>query len=167
MTTVTSAPLQLRPITVGDNAAIASVIRRVSAEFELTADKGYTVSDPDLDVLFQVYSRSKSAYWLVVYDDEIVGGGGIAPLSGGDKDICELQKMYFLPVARGKGMAKQLALKALDFARRQGFQRCYLETTSHLTNAISLYEKLGFQHIPCAMGNTGHTDCEVRMLKQL
>lgn len=93
--------------------------------------------------------------------------GGIAPLLGGETDLCELQKMYFLPILRGKGLAKQLALQALVFARQQGFGRCYLETTASLTSAVGLYERLGFEHIGGAMGNTGHVDCEVTMLKML
>lgn len=48
MTTATPARLLVRPITAEDNPAIAHVIREVSAEHGLTADKGYTVSDPNL-----------------------------------------------------------------------------------------------------------------------
>ncbi len=100
-------------------------------------------------------------------DGNIAGGGGVAPLSGGEASLCELQKMYFLPILRGKGLAKQLALQALEFARQQGFNRCYLETTASLTSAVGLYERLGFEHINGPMGNTGHVDCEVTMLKAL
>src|SRR5436190_1924105 len=42
MTTATPVRLQVRLITAADNAAIAQVIREVSAEHGLTADKGYT-----------------------------------------------------------------------------------------------------------------------------
>lgn len=167
MTTATSIHLLVRPILAADNLAIANVIRDVSAEFGLSADKGYTVSDPNLDHLYELYSQPRSAYWVVEVDGNIAGGGGIAPLSGGDTDLCELQKMYFLPLLRGKGLAKQLALQALEFARQQGFGRCYLETTASLTSAVGLYEKLGFEHIDGPMGNTGHVDCEVTMLKIL
>lgn len=167
MTTALPLSLRMRPITAQDNAAIAAVIRRVSAEFGLTADKGYTVSDPNLDNLFQLYNHPNSAYWVIEYEGEVIGGGGVAPLQEGEADVCELQKMYFLPALRGKGLARQLALQALDFARQKGFRRCYLETTSTLTQAIALYRKLGFEHIPHAMGNTGHGDCEITMLKQL
>ena len=167
MTTATPIRLLVRPITAADNLAIANVIRDVSAEFGLTADKGYTVSDPNLDHLFELYSQPRSAYWVIEVDGNIAGGGGVAPLSGGEADLCELQKMYFLPILRGKGLAKQLALQALAFARQQGFGRCYLETTASLTSAIGLYEKLGFEHIDCSMGNTGHVDCEVTMMKKL
>lgn len=167
MTTASAVNILVRPIAPTDNSAIAQVIRLVSAEFGLTADKGYTVSDPQLDQLFQLYSQPRSAYWVIECDGEIVGGGGVAPLSGGEPDTCELQKMYFMASLRGRGMAYELAQRALNFAREQGFGRCYLETTATLTRAIALYEKLGFVHIDGPMGNTGHGDCEVRMLKPL
>lgn len=157
----------LRRISAHDNAAIAAVIRQVSAEYGLTADKGYTVADPNLDELFQLYSQPGSAYWVVEQNGLVVGGGGVAPLTCSESDICELQKMYFMTSARGQGLAKKLALMALDHAREQGFKRCYLETTAFLKEAIGLYEHLGFEHINGPLGCTGHVDCEVTMLKTL
>ena len=167
MSVISPVAATLRPLTADDNPAIASVIRQVSAEYGLTADKGYTVADPNLDELYEVYSQPGAAYWVVEQDGKVVGGGGIAPLGCSEPDICELQKMYFLPSVRGQGLAKKLALLALDYAREQGFKRCYLETTAFLTEAIGLYEHLGFEHIDGPLGCTGHVDCEVRMLKAL
>ncbi|WP_419776104.1 GNAT family N-acetyltransferase [Mixta mediterraneensis] len=163
----TRLDLQVRPIMAVDNPHIAQVIRDVSAEFGLTADKGYTVSDPDLDRLFEVYSAKDSAYWIVEHQGKVMGGGGVAALSCSAPDICELQKMYFLPEVRGLGLARKLAVCAMEHARQRGFRRCYLETTASLTRAIKLYESLGFELIDTAMGCTGHVDCEVRMLKVL
>ena len=165
--TTTRLDLQVRPITAADNPHIAQVIRDVSAEFGLTADKGYTVSDPQLDHLFELYSAEHSASWIVEHQGKVVGGGGVAPLACSAPDICELQKMYFLPEVRGFGVARELALRAMEHARQRGFRRCYLETTSSLTRAIRLYESLGFELIDSALGCTGHTDCEVRMLRTL
>lgn len=150
-----------------DNPHIARVIRDVSAEFGLTADKGFTVADPNLDHLFELYSEPDSAYWVIELEGKIVGGGGVAPLHGSEEGVCELQKMYFMPAVRGMGLARELAMQAMDFARERGFQRCYLETTASLTRAIRLYEHLGFEHIDGPMGNTGHVDCEVTMLRKL
>ena len=167
MTTATPLNLQVRPIVAADNPLIAQVIRDVSAEFGLTADKGYTVSDPNLDRLFELYSEVNSAYWIVEHEGLVVGGGGVAPLACSAPDICELQKMYFLPQVRGLGLARALALQAMEYARQQGFRRCYLETTGTLTRAIKLYESLGFELIDSAMGCTGHGDWDGRMLKVL
>ncbi|OAN19084.1 acetyltransferase [Photobacterium jeanii] len=154
----------LRSLTALDNTAIATIIRKVSAEYGLTADKGYGVADPTLDDMSQVYAAADSAYWVIEKDQRILGGGGVAPLAGEEK-VCELQKMYFLPQLRGKGLARALAVKALKFAREQGYRACYLETTAELGEAIALYESLGFVRINQALGNTGHDACEVRMLK--
>lgn len=164
--TITSN-IVIRAIEEKDNAGIARVIREVSAEHGLTADKGFAVADPILDTLYEVYHQPRSAYWVVEMDGEVVGGGGIAPLAGGDGNTCELQKMYLSSKLRGKGIAKKIVLQSLEFGKEQGFSRCYLETTDILKAAVGLYEKLGFEFIDEALGNTGHSDCEIRMVKPL
>lgn len=155
---------EIRQLSPLDNAAVAAVIRRVSAEYGLTADKGYGVADPTLDTMSEVYQHDGSRYWVIEHNKRILGGGGVAPLAG-EENICELQKMYFLPELRGRGLARKLAVTALRFAREQGYRGCYLETTADLTEAIALYQSLGFVSISHPMGNTGHDACEVRMLK--
>lgn len=54
MSVITPVSATLRRIAADDNTAIAHVIRQVSAEYGLTADKGYTVADPNLDELFGI-----------------------------------------------------------------------------------------------------------------
>lgn len=103
---------------------------------------------------------------MVEYEGEVVGGGGIAPLTGSESDICELQKMYFLPAIRGKGLAKT-GLNGNGAGARNGFQTLLSGNDRFLKEAIALYEHLGFEHIDYALGCTGHVDCEVRMLRKL
>ncbi|MED5502912.1 MAG: bifunctional helix-turn-helix transcriptional regulator/GNAT family N-acetyltransferase [Pseudomonadota bacterium] len=156
----------LRPLTKADNSQVADVIRKVSAEYGLTADKGYGVADPTLDDMYSVYDQQGAAYWVVEYQEEIVGGGGFAPLAG-EPNVCELQKMYFLPQTRGHGLAKRIVALSLQLAKQFGYQLCYLETTECLREAVGLYEKLGFEHLDAPLGQTGHDACEVVMLKTL
>ncbi|MCC4225393.1 bifunctional helix-turn-helix transcriptional regulator/GNAT family N-acetyltransferase [Vibrio campbellii] len=156
----------LRPLTKADNSQVADVIRKVSAEYGLTADKGYGVADPTLDDMYSVYDQQGAAYWVVEYQAEIVGGGGFAPLAG-EPNVCELQKMYFLPQTRGHGLAKRIVALSLQLAKQFGYQQCYLETTECLREAVGLYEKLGFEHLDAPLGQTGHDACEVVMLKTL
>ena len=159
---------QIRPIQAQDNAEIAEVIRTVSKEFGLAAASGFAVADPILDRLFEVYSQSNSQYWVVIdAHGHILGGGGLSPLAG-DDSILEIQKMYFLPSIRGLGLAKQILEQSSKFAQQHQFKACYLETTQSLWQAIKLYEKLGFEHLPRPKGNTGHSHaCEIWMLKVL
>lgn len=156
----------IREITAADNAAMAKIIRDVSAEYGLTADKGYGVSDPTLDNLSEVYQQSNACYWVIELDGQLLGGGGIAPLNN-QPGVCELQKMYFSQALRGKGFARRLALQAINFATQQSFDACYLETTANLTQAIKLYESLSFKHLDSPLGNTGHDACEITMLLKL
>ncbi|HDX8592033.1 TPA: bifunctional helix-turn-helix transcriptional regulator/GNAT family N-acetyltransferase [Aeromonas dhakensis] len=159
---------RIRPITPADNPAIAAVVRAVSAEYGLTADKGYGVADPNLDFLHETYLGERSRYWVIQGPDgTILGGGGIAPLAGEEGQVCELQKMYFMPSLRGLGLGRRLVLQALDEARALGYQRCYLETTAVLREATALYESLGFEHLPGPLGSTGHDACEICMVLAL
>lgn len=143
------------------------MIRTVSAEHGLTADKGFAVADPILDTLYEVYNKPHAAYRVIEMNGQILGGGGVSRLAGGDGKTAGLQKMYISSCLRGKGLAKKIVLQALEFANAEGYNQCYLETTGDPQAAIKLYEKLGFHFLDAPPGNTGHGDCEVRMLKVL
>jgi len=158
----------IRPIQPEDNAQIANIIRRVSQEFGLAAESGFAVGDSILDELYQVYQQPKSAYWVVVdQQNKIYGCGGIAPLKG-DATILEIQKMYFLPEIRKQGFAKKILELSFEFALAHQIKSVYLETTKVLWQAVKLYEKFGFQHLDHPEGNTGHSEaCEIWMLKNL
>lgn len=85
-----------------------------------------------LDNLFSLYQDFESTYFVVELNHNLVGGAGIHRLDGNDDSICELQKMYLLPVARGKGIGRILMEKCLQFASEQGYKQCYLETMPEL-----------------------------------
>lgn len=152
------------PLTAQYDNQIATVIRCVSQEYGLTADKGFSVADPHLDILSKTYQADKHAYWVVIDDKgQVLGGAGIAPISGEDK-ICELQKMYILESARKQGIATKLTQLCFEKAKEYGFESCYLETTACLEEALALYQKLGFKAHQ-RLGDTGHNDCEICLLK--
>ena len=83
----------LRPLQAADNAAMAAVIRSVSAEFGLAPSQGFAVADATLDDLHAVYGHEAAAYWVVENEaGAVVGGGGVAPLQGAP-EILEIQKL--------------------------------------------------------------------------
>lgn len=158
--------MRIRQIQLEDNPQIAQVIRNVFVE--LDAPKvGTAFADPILDTLFEVYQMPKSIYFVIENEGLILGGCGIAPLENSDDHICELQKMYFAPQARGLGLGYQVIQLCLEFAIKEGFTDCYLETLPFMTAAQKLYHKVGFYHINGPLGNTGHSSCDVWMLKKL
>lgn len=157
---------RIRPIEARDDAAVAAIIRKVMPEFGASGC-GFAINDPEVDWMHRAYAEPRSAYFVVERDGRIEGGGGVAPLAGGDDDVCELRKMYFLPELRGLGAGGALMVRCLDAARGFGFGRCYLETLTGMNDAMRLYERTGFRRIPAAMGATGHGGCNTFYLLDL
>ena len=157
---------RIRPIEAGDDAAMAAVIRAVMPEFGAVGD-GFAINDPEVDWMHRAYAIDRAAYFVVEDAGKVMGGGGIAPLLGGDPDTCELRKMYFLPELRGRGAGAALMARCLDAARGLGFRRCYLETLCGMDAAMKLYERSGFHRIDGPLGATGHGGCNTFYLRDL
>ncbi|WP_027075777.1 GNAT family N-acetyltransferase [Maribacter antarcticus] len=156
----------IREITKSDNADIARVIRKVLVELGVPK-VGTAYADTALDYMFENYDVPKATYFIVEQNGEILGCAGVALLENYDGNCCELQKMYFLEAARGKGIGSQMIATCLAQAKAFGFEQCYLETMPYMAAAQKLYKKSGFNYIDAPMGNTGHFSCPVWMLKTL
>lgn len=158
--------IQIREIKPEDDLQVARVIRSVLVE--MGAPKvGTAYEDRALDVMYETYNSHRSAYFVVDDGGEIIGGAGIAPLRTEDDTVCELQKMYFSPNARGQGLGSQMMAKCLEKAKSLDFEECYLETLPYMTKATQLYVRSGFSYLDGPMGNTGHYSCNVWMIKSL
>jgi putative acetyltransferase len=158
--------VNIRDLQKEDNPALAKVVRDTLAEFG--ANHPNTVYyDPSTDTLFEVFQTPRSKYFLAELNNKIVGGGGIYPTDGLLTDTCELVKMYLLPEARGLGLGRTLIEKCIEAAAENGFKKIYLETMPELKQALSVYEKFGFEYLQGPMGNSGHTGCSLWMLKSL
>jgi len=144
-------PYRIRPITPQDDARVAWIIRTVMPEFGADGP-GFAIHDPEVEHMSVAYGVPGAAYFVIEVGDEVLGGGGIAPLAGGPDGVCELRKMYFLPELRGKGM---------------GFTRCYLETLTGMDAAQRLYDKAGFSKLCGPLGATGHHGCDRWYAKEL
>lgn len=161
-----TAPFLIRPIEPADNPVMAAIIRAVMPEFGADGP-GFALHDAEVDSLCQAYAQPHCSYFVVERDGVVVGGAGVAPLEGGEPDVCELRKMYFLPAARGMGAGAAMMQHCLDAARTHGFRRCYLETLTGMDAAQALYRRSGFTPLRDAMGGTGHHGCDRYFLRDL
>jgi putative acetyltransferase len=158
--------MRIRLIENTDNVKIATVIRSVIIEMGVPK-VGTAYEDVELDNMFQAYQKNHFVYYVVEDGDRVLGGAGIAPLKNSSPSICELQKMYFLSEARGKGIGKRMIEKCLSFAKANDFEQCYIETLPIMQEAQKLYIKTGFEYIDHALGDTGHSSCQIRLIKSL
>ncbi len=149
----------IRPVEPADNRAMASVIRRVMTEFGAVGE-GYSINDPEVDAICQNYRGNGYAFFVLEQNGQVTGGGGIAPLQGGEAGTCELRKMYILPEARGQGWGRKLLEICLQAARGKGYRTCYLETLNRMQPAQHLYRSFGFKPLDGPLGRTGHNSCD-------
>jgi len=156
----------IREITTADNEEIASVIRAVLIEFGVPK-VGTAYADKVLDCMAENYSKPTSTYFVIENNGKLIGGAGVAQLDNFEGKVCELQKMYFLPEARGLGLGRQMMDLCLERAKSLGFEKCYLETLPYMEAARELYAKVGFKSLDSRMGDTGHYSCNLWMLKDL
>jgi len=156
----------IREIQQKDNAALAKIVRSVILEMGAPTI-GTAYEDNATDQLFETYQKEKAIYFVLEHNQKVVGGAGIAQLDNFDGNVCELQKMYFLPEARGRGLGSKMIIVCLEKAKEFGFESCYLETLPYMRDAVKLYKKNGFRNLDKPVGNTCHYSCDVWMIKNL
>lgn len=156
----------IREIQKEDNPQIAQVIRQVFID-DNYPKVGTAFEDTQLDFMFEAYDKERAVYFVIENNGKIVGGAGVSQLENSNENTCELQKMYFLHEARGKGFGLQMIEKCLEKATDFGYEKCYLETLPEMLVAQKLYQKLGFEYLCEPMGTTGHSSCPVWMIKGL
>lgn len=159
----------LRAIQSSDSPAVCRLIRDVLTEYGCVGP-GYAYADPELEDLAGYYANlSRAAFWVITApgdDARILGCGGYGPLKGSapEAGIAELQKLYLLPEARGKGLGSRVIQQSIAGAIKNGYRLLYLETVPQMADAIRLYTKFGFTHIEHPLGDTGHAGrCPIRM----
>ena len=102
--------------------------------------------DGDEKDFFAQYNQIYIDNVIVCYEDDIAVGCGA--FKEYEPTVAEIKRMFVLPERRGKGIASTV-LNALEiWAKENGFQHAILETSNQLTNAISLYQKSGYEVIP-------------------
>ncbi len=80
----------------------------------------------------------------------------------------ELSKMAVSPSLRGLGLGRRLLEHAIVQARALGAKRLFLGSNSILSNAVHLYESVGFTHLPPERRpSLGYARADVYMEREL
>ena len=139
--------MNYREICKEDDAALAGIIRKNLKAHGLDMP-GTAYFDANLDKLSEYYlaDKSKRFYFIALENETIIGGIGLAEVEFFD-DCAELQKLYLIDEAKGRGLGTKLIELVEDKARELGYRRLYLETHTNLEAAIHLYEKCGYREI--------------------
>ena len=74
-----------------------------------------------------------------------MAGGALKRLG---RDEAEIKRMYVVPAARGRGLARGLLAAMEDAARDLGYERVRLDTGATQPHAKALYRSAGYRDIP-------------------
>ena len=98
-----------------------------------------------------------------VLNEEVLGACALIKSNSKDYDY-ELAKMAVSPKAQGKGVGLLLAESAINWAKKKGASKIYLESNTKLKPAIKLYEKLGFKEITGISSSYNRVDIQMMLI---
>lgn len=158
--------ITVRKIQKSDNQLLAKIIRSCFHDFNV-ATEGTVYVDPTTDNLYELFQQENSALFVAEADGELCGCCGIFPTEGLPENCAELVKFYISKDFRGKGLGKMLMEESIEFAKNSGYESIYIESLPEFSTAVSIYEKQGFTYLEKPLGNSGHSGCNLWMIKHL
>jgi GNAT superfamily N-acetyltransferase len=128
----------------GDTERVRTLFRAYAKSLPFSLD--YQGFAAELAGLPEPYSPPGGCLLIAKRGSEAVGVIGLKPLAPG---VAEIKRLYVTPEARGAGLGRALAERALAEARDKGYERVRLDThRPSMAEAIAMYRKLGFFQIP-------------------
>ena len=118
--------------------------------------------ETELEGLPGAYAPPRGILLLARDGGEFAGCVGVRPLDDGR---CEMKRLYVRGHYRGSGLGRQLAERAISFAREAGYRSMVLDTLPQMTQAVRLYRELGFTRCAPYYDNTpiGSSCLELRL----
>lgn len=112
------------------------------------AEGGFAVEAKDQAIMEDpqaVILAGGGRIFMVEEGGQAIGCCALIPMADGGFEVA---KMAVSPQARGRGLGRQLLERCEAAAREAGAHRLYLETSSTLKPAGSLYRSFGFADLP-------------------
>jgi ribosomal protein S18 acetylase RimI-like enzyme len=136
--------MRIREVGAADIDTVRRLFRAYAESLPFSLDfQGFAA---ELAGLPAPYSPPAGCLLLARQAGSAVGMVGLKPLAEG---VAEIKRLYVVPEARGAGLGRALAERAIAAARVKRYERVRLDThRPSMTAAIALYRGLGFVEIP-------------------
>ena len=135
--------VEIREVQIPDELPLVRLLFREYAD-GLGIDLCFQDFEAELAGLPGRYARPGGGLWLAWCGTEPAGCVAIRPL---EPVTCEMKRLYVQPTFRGHGLGRRLAERALAAAAEAGYRRVCLDTLPLMSDAIRLYQFLGFTPI--------------------
>lgn len=98
----------------------------------------------ELEGLPGVYGAEGGALLLAASDGQAAGTIALRRLN---EASAEVKRLYLRPPFRGHGLGRLLVEAVIERARSLGYERIYADTLPVMTDALSLYQRMGFERV--------------------
>lgn len=132
----------VQPVSESDWRTARDLVEEYVASLGL--DLSFQDIEGELGRLPQEYGPPGGAFLLAQLDGHWAGCVGVRPFR---ERTGEVKRLYARPETRGRGVGRALASGIVDAARRIGYARLLLDTLPWMTEAVALYESLGFRPV--------------------
>lgn len=102
--------------------------------------------EDELVQLADIYREPGFLFLAESPEGERLGCVGLRSLPGHDA-TAEMRRLFVRPQTRGTGLGRRLVQETIAAARQVGISQIVLNTVPAMSEAITLYEQLGFAHI--------------------
>lgn len=164
----------VRPAAPGDSGAIrrlcwayrAMLQERVTDSTDLI-NRFYPEETYDalIDSLPEVHARPMGDILVAELVGQTVGCAMYYPFEPPLQ--AEVKRVYLEPAARGSGLGRALMDAVIARARADGYRSLVLDTVADLTEAIALYERLGFEAVAPYYDVTPYLDTAPDLLTRM
>jgi ribosomal protein S18 acetylase RimI-like enzyme len=131
--------MELRPIQPDDEPALTSFFARIPE-----ADRTFLKEDVDDPEVAAEWARPGTARTIAVEDDEVIGSVAVVPLHGWSSHVGEI-RLVVDPAARGHGVGRALARKAVLDATELGLAKLVVEVIADQEALVGMFRALGFE----------------------
>lgn len=132
--------VQIRRFQLGDKQAVKKLITSIMDQ-EFQEDR-VAFSPEDLEDLEKHYGNFGESFFIAEDDGKIVGTVGV---KREDNRVALIRRIFVAPEYRHRQLGSRLLDRAIEFCREVGYRKLIFRTTSHMTGAIGLMKKQGFQ----------------------
>jgi len=125
--------------TDGSHTDFVELVKLLDAYLKTTDGEDHNFYD-------QYNSIDQLKYVLLAYENELpVACGAIKMYNA---ETMEVKRMYVIPQARRKGLARKVLTHLEEWTKTLGFKKCILETGKRQVEAVQFYHNCGYTLIP-------------------
>lgn len=136
----------IRDFRTDDQAVVQALINQGLAQRFGEVDKSMNPDVADI----QCHYIDQDAVFLVVEDtanENVIAGCGALIHENGSDDIARIVRVSVREDMQGRGLGRVISQRLIARAREKGYRQILVETNDDWTNALRLYQSLGFVEV--------------------